>query len=85
MKGIVCIALYGDNNLMVGDIAAIDDVIEALKNEGKVLKIMEKLSFPIIRMEHGWDSPTYSRTWRRNFVGWYMMFGVTKLPVPPRF
>ena len=42
MNGIVYTALYVDNNLMVGNIAAIDDVIEALKSK---LKIMEQDSF----------------------------------------
>ena len=42
-KGIVYIALYVDDNLMVGDIKAIDDAIAALKNNGLVLKIVEEL------------------------------------------
>ena len=42
-KGIVYIALYVDNNLMMGDIATIDDAIEALKNKGMILKIVEGL------------------------------------------
>ena len=42
-KGIVYIALYVDNNLMVGDIAAIVDAIDALKNKGLVQKIVEGL------------------------------------------
>ena len=42
-KGIVYVALYVDNNLMTGDIAAINNAIEALKNKGLVLKIMEGL------------------------------------------
>ena len=42
-KGIVYIALYVDDNLMIGDIATIDDAIEALKNKGLVLKIVEGL------------------------------------------
>ena len=40
MKGTVHIALYVDDNLMLGDIAAIDDTIEALKNKGLILKIV---------------------------------------------
>ena len=43
MKGIVYVALYVEDNLMVGNIAAIDNAIEALKNKGLVLKIMEGL------------------------------------------
>ena len=42
-KGIVYIALYVDNNLMVGNIATIHDVIKALKSKGLVLKIVEGL------------------------------------------
>ena len=42
-KCIVCVASYIENNLMMWDIAAINDAIEALKNEGLILKIMEKL------------------------------------------
>ena len=57
VKDVVCIALYADNNLMTGDMAAIDNVIEALKNKGLVLKIVEGLqdylscniNFPIIK------------------------------------
>ena len=43
MKGVVYAALYVDDNLMVGDIAAIDNAIEALKSKGLVLKIMDGL------------------------------------------
>ena len=42
-KGIVYVDLYVDNDLMVGDIATINDAIEALKNKGLVLKIVEEL------------------------------------------
>ena len=42
-KGIVYVALYIDNSLTIGDIATIDDAIEALKNKGLILKIMEGL------------------------------------------
>ena len=35
--------LYVDNNLMVGDVAAIDDVIKAKKSNGLVLKVLEGL------------------------------------------
>ena len=40
MKGLVCIASYVDDNLMIVVIAAIDDAIEALKHKGLVLKIV---------------------------------------------
>ena len=43
-KGILYVALYIDNNLMMGDIAAINGAIEALKNKGLVLKIVAGLS-----------------------------------------
>ena len=42
-KGIVYIALYVDDNLMIGDNAMIDDAILVLKNKGLLLKIMEGL------------------------------------------
>ena len=42
-KGIVYVALYVDDNLLIGDIATIDDAIEALKSKGLVLKIVEGL------------------------------------------
>ena len=37
-KGIVYVALYVDDNLMIGNKAAIDDAILALKNKGLVLR-----------------------------------------------
>ena len=40
---IVHVALYIDDNLMVGNIATINDAIEALKSKGLLLKIMEGL------------------------------------------
>ena len=43
MKGVVYVALYVVDNLMVGNIATIDDTIEALKSKGLVLKIVEGL------------------------------------------
>ena len=43
MKGIVYKALYVDDNLMIGDIAAINEFIEALKITELVLKIVEGL------------------------------------------
>ena len=42
-KGIVHVALYVYDNLMIGNSTAIDDAILALKNKGLVLKIMEGL------------------------------------------
>ena len=42
-KGIVYVAFYLDDNLMIGNSATIDEAILALKNKGLVLKIMEGL------------------------------------------
>ena len=42
-KGIVYIALYINDILMVGNVDAIDDAITALKNNGLVLKVVEGL------------------------------------------
>ena len=42
-KGVVYVALCIDNNLIVGDIDAINDAFEALKNKGLELKIVEEL------------------------------------------
>ena len=41
MKDIVYLALYADNNLMIGDMATIDNAIEPLKNKALVLKTVE--------------------------------------------
>ena len=38
-KGIVYLALYVDDNLMIGNITTIDDAIEALKSKGLALKL----------------------------------------------
>ena len=42
-KGIVYVALYLDNNFMVGNNEVIDDAIATFKNNGLVLKVMEGL------------------------------------------
>ena len=42
-KGMVYIALYVDDNLMVSNITAINDTTEASKSKGLVLKIVEGL------------------------------------------
>ena len=42
-KGIVYLALYGYDNLMVGDVEAINEAIAALKKNVLVLKIIEGL------------------------------------------
>ena len=58
VKGVIVhVALYVEDNLMVGHIAAINDAIEALKSKGLVLKIVEgqqdylscKIKFLMIR------------------------------------
>ena len=41
VKGIVYVALYVGDNLMIGNMAAIDNAIEALKKKELVLKIVE--------------------------------------------
>ena len=43
MQGIVYIALFIDDNLMIGDMVAIDNSIEVLKTKGLVLKVVERL------------------------------------------
>ena len=43
VKDIIYVALYVDDNLMIGDVAALHDIIEALKTKGLVLKIVEGL------------------------------------------
>ena len=42
-KGEVYIALYVNDNLMVGNMKAIDETIAALKNNGLVLKVVQGL------------------------------------------
>ena len=42
-KSVVYVALYVDDNLMVGDVEAIDKVLTAIKENGLVLKIVEEL------------------------------------------
>ena len=42
-EGYIYVALYIDDNLMIGNSAIIDDAILELKNKGLVLKIMEGL------------------------------------------
>ena len=64
-KGVVYIMLYVDNNSMVGDMAAIDDSIVALKSMGLVLKVMEglqdhlscEIKFSNDKRGLGWDNP----------------------------
>ena len=60
MKGIIYVALYLDNNLMVGNIATINDAIEVLKNKRLVLKLWKGcriVHFSMIRSVPGKDIP----------------------------
>ena len=45
---IVCIALHTDDNLMIGDMVAIEDAIAALKSKGILLKLWKgcRTTFP---------------------------------------
>ena len=43
-KGTCYIALYVDDNLLIGDLAAIDEVIELLRSKGFILKVEDKLT-----------------------------------------
>ena len=43
MKGIVYIALYVDDYLMMRNMTTIDDAIETMKNKRLMLKIVERL------------------------------------------
>ena len=62
---------------MIGDIAAIDYAIEALKNMGLALKIVEglqdyvscKIKFSDDKKYAWLDSPIKSRTWKVNLEG----------------
>ena len=74
-KGIVYVALYVYNNLMIGDIEAINKAIMDLKENELVLKIMEGLSdylsckvkFSRDKKRHGYDSFISSKTWLKNW------------------
>ena len=48
-KGIVYIALYVDDNLMICDMAAIDDAIKALKNKGWCLKLQRAAGLLVLQ------------------------------------
>ena len=56
---IICIALYIDDNLMMGDAEAIDEVIVILKETGLVSKVMEELKVRLSLNKKGvdWDGP----------------------------
>ncbi len=43
-KGLVFIALYVDDNLMVGNLNAIDDAIEGMKENRLILKVKDNLN-----------------------------------------
>ena len=42
-KGVVCIAFHVNDNSIVEDIVTIVDIISALKDNGLVLKVIERL------------------------------------------
>ena len=92
-KGVVYIAVYLGDNLMVGNIAAIHDAIEALKSKGLVLKIMVELHFFLsckIKIsddkKHAWLGQPHLIKNSENKFGWLdNEFKVTKLQVPPSF
>ena len=92
-KGIVYVALYLNDNLMIGDIAIIDDAIEALKNKGLVLKIMEglqdylscKIKFSNDK-KHAWPGQSHLiKNLESKFGGLSTKFRIIKLLVPPSF
>ena len=68
-KGEVYIALYIDDNVMGKNPVVIDEAIEALKQNGLVLKVLEelqnicpeKLGFPGIKRGLVYDSPILSK------------------------
>ena len=43
-KGTCYIALYVNVNILIGDLAAIDEVIELLRSKGFILKVEDKLT-----------------------------------------
>ena len=84
-KGIVYI-LYLDDNLIIGNILAIDDTIEALKSKGLVLKIVEGLQKYLSCIsddkKRAWLGQSHLiKIWRRNLASLSRMFGVTRLQV----
>ena len=92
-KGIVYVALYVDDNLMIGNNATIDDAILALKNKGLVLKIMEglqnclscKIKISVDRKCAWWGQSHLIKNLRANLKNKSRKFGVIRLPVPPSF
>ena len=92
-KCIVYIALYVDDNLMIGHIAAIDNAILALKIKGLVLKIMERLQdylFCKIKIsndkKHAWlGQPNIIKNLENKFGGLVNDVQSHKTPVTPKF
>ena len=93
MKGIVYIAFYVINNLMVGNIATIDTAIESLKSKGLLLKIMERLqddlSYKIKFSDHkkaAWIGQPHLMKNLESKFGWLVTISrVTRLLVPQSF
>ena len=89
-KGIVYVALYVDNNLMKGDVEAINKAITALAENGLALKVMKelqdyfswKLKFSKDKTGNVLESLISSWTWWRNLV---TMCNISELPVMPKF
>ena len=88
-KGIVYVALYIDDNLMVGDVKAIDDMTAALKKNGLVVEVMEGLQdylFCEIKFsedeKRAWfGQPHLIKKWKRNLASTCRMFRTIKLQV----
>ena len=82
------VALCIDDNLMVGNVKAIDDIITVLKENGLVLKIMEglqdyyscKIIFNGQKEGLGRSAPSYQNM-AKNLVVMLKIFAVTKLQV----
>ena len=92
-KGIVYVALYVGNKLMIGNSATIDDAILALKKKGLMLKIVEGLQDYLsckIKISDdkkcAWlGQPHLIKNLKSKFRKLVNEVGVIKLPVPPSF
>ena len=88
-KGVVYIALYADDNIIIGNITTIDNAIEALKNKGLVLKIAEglqdyfscKIQFSIDKQRAWLGQPHLIQNMEKKFSGLCRIFGVTRLQI----
>ena len=92
-KGVVYLAFYLDDNLMIGDIVTIDDAVEALKKKGLVLKIMkglqDYLSWKIKISDdkkHAWLGQPHSiKNLEQKFGGLVNEVQSCKTPSTPKF